>query len=92
MLLSKLGFDTYRIIMQRMEMDYHYQGKTDAVAEFSILPDWLKQNIIDPLSVQESIVVQCEIKTHDANGNHLTTGKVYWQIKRWTNVKTKLAS
>lgn len=92
MLLSKLGFDTYRIIMQRMEMDYHYQGKTDAVTEFSILPDWLKQNIIDPLSVQESVVVQCEIKTHDANGNHLTTGKVYWQIKRWTNVKTKLAS
>ena len=91
MLLTKLGFDTYRIIMQRMEMDYHYQGKTDATAQFSITPDWLKQHITDPLSLAESIVVPCEIKIHDANGKHLTTGKVYWQVKKWTKVKTKIA-
>jgi len=92
LLLSKLGFDTYRIILQRLEMDYHYQGKTDAVAEFSILPEWMNESIVEPLKLQESIVVQCEVKIHDTQGKHLTTGKVFWQIKKWANVKTKLAS
>lgn len=92
MLLTKLGFDTYRIILQRLEMDYHYQGKTDAVAEFSLTPEWLKLNILDPLSAAESVVVPCEIKTHDAGGNLLTTGKVYWQVKQWSRVRTKVTS
>ena len=92
LLLSKLGFDTYRIIMQRLEMDYHYQGKTDAVAAFSISPEWLHDKILEPLKLQESVVVPCEVKIHDIEGKHLTTGKVYWQIKKWANVKTKMAS
>jgi hypothetical protein len=92
MLLSKLGFDTYRIIMQRLEMDYHYQGKTDAFAEFSITPVWLHDTVVYPLETQESVTVPCEIKIIDARGNHLTTGNVYWQIKKWANVKTKVAS
>jgi len=91
LLLSKLGFDTYRIIMQRLEMDYHYQGKTDAVADFMLQPEWLNEKILEPLAVQESVVVQCEVKIHDAHGKHLTTGHVYWQIKKWTSVKTKIA-
>jgi acyl-coenzyme A thioesterase PaaI-like protein len=89
LLISKLGFDVYRIIMQRLEMDYHYQGKTDATAHFEISKEWLQQNILVPLQSQESIVVICEIKIFDAQGKHLTTGKVHWQIKEWKRVKTK---
>ncbi len=90
LLISKLGFDTYRIIMQRLEMDYHYQGKMDAIAEFAITPEWLERRISEPLKVQESVVVQCEIKIHDKQGKHLTTGLIHWQIKKWSSVKTKL--
>lgn len=92
MLLYTLGFDTYRIIMQRLEMDYHYQGKTDAIAEFSLSPDWIKDEVIDPLKNQESVVVTCEIKIHDTSGKHLTTGHIYWQIKKWANVRTKVSA
>jgi acyl-coenzyme A thioesterase PaaI-like protein len=91
MLLTKLGFDTYRIIMQRMEMDYHYQGKTDAFAEFSVTQDWLEEQIIQPLNQHDSIVVQCQLKTFDSQGKHLTTGTIHWQIKKWAKVKTKVA-
>jgi Domain of unknown function (DUF4442) len=91
MLISKLGFGTYRIIMQRLEMNYHYQGKTDAFASFSISPEWLTGSIIEPLHSLESVVVPCEVKIHDTQGKHLTTGIIHWQIKKWTNVKTKLA-
>ena len=92
MLLSKLGIDKYRIIMQRLEMDYHYQGKTDAFAEFEMTNDWLERTITGPLETLESVVINCEVKVNDLNGKHLTTGHVHWQIKKWANVKTKLSA
>jgi acyl-coenzyme A thioesterase PaaI-like protein len=89
LLISKLGFDTYRIIMQRLEMDYHYQGKMDATAQFSISKEWLDQYICEPLKSQDSATVICEINIYDLKSNHLTTGRVHWQIKEWKRVKTK---
>lgn len=91
LLLSNLNMKKYRIIMQRLEMDYHYQGKMDATAEFTISKEWLEQQVITPLHTQESVVIPCEVKIHDEKGNHLTTGKVFWQIKDWAKVKTKIA-
>lgn len=89
LLISRLDMKQYRIIMQRLEMDYHYQGKMDAMATFTIDDTWLDQYIYNPLKTQESVVVVCEVKIHDAQQNQLTTGKVYWQIKDWQKVKTK---
>jgi acyl-coenzyme A thioesterase PaaI-like protein len=91
LLLSSLDMKKYRIIMQRLEMDYHYQGKMDATAEFTISKQWLDEQVINPLKTQEAIVVPCEVKIHDVKGNHLTTGKVFWQIKSWDKVKTKVS-
>lgn len=78
--------------MQRLEMDYHYQGKLDATASFSATPEWLQEKVYAPLQIQESILLICEVKIHDTKGNHLTTGNVYWQIKDWQKVKTKVSS
>jgi acyl-coenzyme A thioesterase PaaI-like protein len=89
LLLSSLDMNKYRIIMQRMEMNYHYQGKMDATAEFTISQEWLEANVIKPLQTQETIVVPCEVKIHDSKGNHLTTGTIFWQFKDWAKVKTK---
>lgn len=88
-LISKLDPKKFRLIMQRLEMDYHYQGKMDAIAEFSLSPDWLESNIFTPLKTNESVVVNCKIMIKDIKGNHLSTGNVYWQIKDWSKVKTK---
>lgn len=89
LLISKLGFTTYRIIMQRLEMDYHYQGKMNATTHFAISQTWLNDQIYKPLKTGESANVVCEIKIFDEKNNHLTTGKVHWQIKEWKRVKTK---
>ena len=88
-LLSSLDLKKYRIIMQRMEMTYHYQGKMDTHAVFEIDQKWLEEKVIIPLQSQEAIVVNCEIKTHDVQGNHISTGNIFWQIKDWEKVKTK---
>lgn len=89
MLVSKLDAKKYRLIMQRLEMDYHYQGKMDAIAEFSIAENWLEEKIFIPLETNDAVTVNCQIKIIDIKGNHLTTGNVYWQIKDWSKVKTK---
>jgi hypothetical protein len=83
-------FEKYRIILQRLEMDYHYQGKTDAVAEFKISDSWLQSMIYVPLASQDAVVVICEVKVYDVKGNHLTTGRAHWQIKNWAKVKTQV--
>jgi acyl-coenzyme A thioesterase PaaI-like protein len=92
LLVSKLDAKKYRLIMQRLEMDYHYQGKMDATATFTISEDWLQQQIYEPLQTQDAVVIICEVKIHDEQRNHLTTGKVYWQIKDWQKVKTRLSA
>jgi len=89
LLLSRLDAKKYRLIMQRIEMDYHYQGKMDALAEFEISDQWFDEQIISPLKSRESVVVPCIIKITDVKGNLLTTGKVFWQVKDWSKVKTK---
>ena len=89
LLLSRLDIKKYRLIMQRIEMDYHFQGKMDAFAEFKTSDEWFQQQIILPLKTQDAVIVPCEIKIHDIKGNHISTGKVFWQIKAWTKVKTK---
>ncbi|HTJ51545.1 MAG TPA: DUF4442 domain-containing protein [Cyclobacteriaceae bacterium] len=91
LLVSKLDSKKYRLIMQRLEMDYHYQGKMDATAEFEISEAWMQATIYTPLQSSESVVAICEVRIHDIKGNHLTTGKVYWQIKDWAKVKTKVS-
>ena len=89
LLINRLDAKKYRLIMQRLEMDYHYQGKMNAYAEFSISEEWLQSAVYEPLKNQDAVVVVCEVKIVDEKNNHLTTGKVYWQIKDWQKVKTK---
>lgn len=89
LLVSKLDAKKYRLIMQRLEMDYHYQGKMDAFAEFRISEEWMNEKIYIPLKSNDAVVVPCQVKITDEKGNHLTTGNIYWQIKDWNKVKTK---
>lgn len=91
LLISNLDMKKYRLIMPRLEMDYHYQGKMDSFAEFEISQAWLDDNIIQPLQTQDAVVVPCEVRIRDAQGNHLTTGRIFWQIKSWDKVKTKIS-
>lgn len=90
MILYKLDVKKYRIIMQKLEMDYHFQGKMDAIAEFSIDDEWVKNEVEIPLKQHDAIVIPCEVKLYDIKQNHLSTGKIYWQIKTWDKVRTKL--
>lgn len=90
LLVSRLDPAKYRLIMKRLEMEYHFQGKMDAFAEFAVTEAWMEQHIYTPLKDEDAVVVNCELKIYDEKGNHLTTGNVYWQIKAWSRVKTAI--
>jgi hypothetical protein len=90
LLISKLDPSKYRLIMKRLEMDYHYQGKMDVVASFSVTEEWLMEKVFNPLTEMESVILPCEVKIHDIQGNLISVGKVFWQIKDWRKVKTKV--
>ncbi len=89
--VTRLDPTQYRIILKKLEVDYLYQGKTDAVGEFRISEEWMQKHVILPLKTSESVEVVSEVKITDAKGNQLTNGKAHWQIKDWTKVKTKPA-
>jgi acyl-coenzyme A thioesterase PaaI-like protein len=87
--VMKLDPMKYRIILKQLEINYLYQGKTDAFGELHISQEWLSENVINPLKDKESVEVVSEVNITDANGKQLTNGKATWQIKDWTKVKTK---
>jgi len=90
LLMTKLGAKNFRIIMESLEMKYHYQAKTEIVAEFSVNDDWMDKYIFDPLKSEESVLVKCQIELYESERNHVATGYTNWQIKPWDKVRTKV--
>jgi acyl-coenzyme A thioesterase PaaI-like protein len=88
-LLTRLGPRNYRLIMESLEMSYHYQAKTDIVAEFEATDEWIDSSIRKPLEEMDAVFIRCEIKLFDTERNHVATGFTNWQIKPWSKVKTK---
>ena len=85
LLLQQLG-SRYRLLMKSLHMEYFYQGRTDAGVQFHTAPDWVERDIITPLLSSDSVLIAVEARAVDAAGNHLSTAKVTWHIKRWDRV------
>ena len=90
MMITKLDPKKYRIIMKRIEMDYHYQGKADATCSYALHDEQLINEVFAPLKKSDTITYVCNPKIYDADKNHVATGSVHWQIKPWEKVRTKL--
>jgi acyl-coenzyme A thioesterase PaaI-like protein len=89
LLAIKLDPKKFRLILRKLEIDYLYQGKMDAVCEFQLSSEWLNANIHDPLTRADSVDIIAEVKIFDIKGNQLTAGKAHWQVKDWAKVRTK---
>ncbi len=88
LLLNALDPAKYRIIMQSLEMLYHYQGKQDVTATFEFSKKQLDELVVTPLKHTDVIYVKCQVELHDSANNHIATGYTNWQIKNWSKVKT----
>ena len=90
LLLNHLNPENYRLIMKSLNMEYHYQGKKSASATFELQDEWISKNVIEPLKSNDAVFVDCEVKVKDEDGNHLSTCKTQWQIKKWDKVRVKI--
>ena len=89
MLLSRLGTEKYRLIMESLDVKYHYQAKSTCFARFELNESILKENILTPLERDGKVFFQCEIAVNDEEENSICTVRTNWQIKSWEKVKTK---
>lgn len=90
LLISQLNPKKYRLILQKLELEYVYQAKTDIIAKFEISPEWLEEKVLNVLLKQDRVFVDCEINLFDSNDHLVAKAIARWQIKNWQAVKTKV--
>ncbi|MBL0048418.1 MAG: DUF4442 domain-containing protein [Bacteroidetes bacterium] len=90
LLLNHLNPENYRLIMKSLNMEYHYQGKKSATALFVLDDAWIQKHVLEPLKTSDAVFVDCEVQVKDEDGNHLSTCKTQWQIKKWDKVRLKI--
>jgi hypothetical protein len=90
LLLTSLEPNKYRIILQSLNIEYHYQAKQSVRAKFGISEEWINENITNPLSQSDSAIVPCKIDITDTANNLISTATVNWQLKDWKKVRTRV--
>lgn len=89
-LLERLDAKQYRLIMKSLRMEYHYQAKAAASAVFSPDPQELVDQVEVPLRTDAAVLYTAVVQVHDKHRNHLATGHITWQVKAWSQVRTKV--
>lgn len=91
LLMMNLDADNYRIIMRSISVEYFYQCKMDAVASSEAEGEELQADMVNSLAGnQDGVYKEIETKLHTKDGKHVATAKTLWQIKEWSQVKTKV--
>ncbi|WP_421753395.1 DUF4442 domain-containing protein [Croceimicrobium sp.] len=90
LLIGILDPNKYRIILQKLDLEYHYQAKSEAVARFEVSEDWLQDRVFEPLENSDRVFVDCNINLFDKDDKQIATAIARWQIKNWQSVKTKV--
>lgn len=88
-LMANFSPKEYRVIMSRIEIDYHYQAKKDIVATAK-LNTADKEDILQALTKDNKTTQMVITKINDKDNTPIATVKTTWQIKKWGDVKTKL--
>jgi hypothetical protein len=89
-LVNFLSEKDHRIILKNIHMTYHYQAKMDVETTFSLAPEFIQNEIEAPLKSSDSVFKELTVNVYDVHRNHICTGVINWQIKKWEKVKTKI--
>ncbi len=88
--MNSLGAENYRIIMQKMEVEYLYQGKEDVQAEFYLDRAYLEDHVLRRINTNDAVLETFTVQVKDSNQNDICKADITWQIKPWSKVKTKI--
>ena len=90
LLLTKLDPAAYRLIMSRIEVEYHYQAKERIISRSDLSDVECEEKVIKPLETGEAVSITMESRVTDISGNDIATAYTTWQIKRWDRVRSKV--
>ncbi len=85
-LMKRIG-SKYRLIMKSINVEYHKQGRTDAIATYELSESDYESLIKTKLDSEGVVFHTCLVKIQDANDELLAEAKVEWQIKDWAKVR-----
>lgn len=89
-LMQNLASGDYRLIMKNISMIYHFQAKTDVIVSLHLSKEWMNTVVFIPLKTSGSILTEVNAEVYDSNQNHICSGVINWQIKKWEKVITKV--
>lgn len=89
-LMNVLDASAYRIILQKLEMEYVYQAKSAVIASFSLSESQAEELILTPLLLADAVVHTFELTVNDTTGKVICKASVTWQVKPWSKVRTKV--
>ena len=88
LLLQSFSPERFRLIMSKLEVEYHYQAKMDIKATASMEIESIKQ-LKNQLNQQEAVLKKVVTQVHDKENNLIATVNTTWQLKAWDKVKLK---
>ena len=71
-----------------VKMTYHFQAKKNVSVILHLTPQMLEQNVFTPLKTQDSVFYLMKVDVYDTDKNHICTGEINWQLKKWNKVRT----
>jgi hypothetical protein len=89
LLLYNLDARKYRLIMKSISAEYHYQGRMEALATFSLNKGTFEEKLQKPLRRDGEVFFPCRIEVKDSESNLLSEVTTNWQIKEWSKVRSK---
>ncbi|HRN36757.1 MAG TPA: DUF4442 domain-containing protein [Flavobacteriales bacterium] len=89
-LMEHLDPKHIRIIMKSLAMEYHYQAKSGAYAEYAPSAEELETRVAGPLRAGQAVLHEAEVRVCDSQGKHVATGRITWQMKPWDKVRTRV--
>lgn len=89
-LMNVLDASAYRIILQKLEIEYVYQAKSAVIASFSLSKSQAEDLILKPLLLVDSVVHTFDLTVTDSSARPICTAKITWQVKPWAKVRTKV--
>jgi acyl-coenzyme A thioesterase PaaI-like protein len=87
-LLARYDPQHYRLIMMRMEVAYHRQGRRDCTAHV-LVGDMPEQD--DGGDASSPLEVPMQVTLRDTRDAVLAVVQTHWQIKPWSSVKKRHA-
>lgn len=90
LLLSRLDPGGFRLIMARIEVDYHYQAKDGIFSESVLSDEQLQREVLTPLREREAVTIRMQSEVRDISGNNIAVAWTTWQVKRWDKVRTRV--